>query len=237
MLNTILFDLDGTLLPFIEKEFIHSYFERLTNCVVPLGYEKENFIKVLWAGTMDMIANTGEKSNRDAFWEKFCALLGADAMQLETVIDEFYGNDFDRVREVLRESRDCAPLIRSLKDKGYTLVLATNPIFPTVAVHTRLGWVGLQSEAFDHITTYENSCFAKPNPEYYRAILRQIHKQPEECVMLGNNPSDDGSAEQAGIKSILITDYLQNDNNLPLTQEQMCFTEMVQWLESLPALK
>ena len=56
MLNTILFDLDGTLLPFIEKEFIHSYFERLTNCVVPLGYEKENFIKVLWAGTMDMIA-------------------------------------------------------------------------------------------------------------------------------------------------------------------------------------
>ena len=46
------------------------------------------------------------------------------------------------MRSVVREKTDRGPFIRMLREKGYGLVLATNPIFPAVAVETRLGWVG-----------------------------------------------------------------------------------------------
>ena len=39
MLTTILFDLDGTLLPMDQDVFIHDYFQRMAKRVAPLGYE------------------------------------------------------------------------------------------------------------------------------------------------------------------------------------------------------
>ena len=39
MLNTILFDLDGTLLPFWQDDFIHTYFKMLVACAAPMGYD------------------------------------------------------------------------------------------------------------------------------------------------------------------------------------------------------
>ena len=38
MLNTILFDLDGTLAPFNQDEFIRAYFGALTRRLAPMGY-------------------------------------------------------------------------------------------------------------------------------------------------------------------------------------------------------
>ena len=37
MLNTILFDLDGTLAPFVQEEFIRVYFQALTCRLTPHG--------------------------------------------------------------------------------------------------------------------------------------------------------------------------------------------------------
>ena len=58
-----------------------------------------------------------------------------------------------------------------------SLVLATNPIFPAVAVETRLGWVGLTGSDFDLVTTYENSRSSKPNPAYYQSILSHTYRR------------------------------------------------------------
>ena len=48
MLTTILFDLDGTLLPFVQDEFIQTYFETLLHRLVPMGYDGEKLTKALW---------------------------------------------------------------------------------------------------------------------------------------------------------------------------------------------
>ena len=39
MLKSILFDLDGTLAPFMQDDFIHSYFKRLVARLTPMGYD------------------------------------------------------------------------------------------------------------------------------------------------------------------------------------------------------
>ena len=46
-IKTILFDLDGTLLPMDEKEFIKGYFGMLCAKLAPFGY-KPNVSSVIW---------------------------------------------------------------------------------------------------------------------------------------------------------------------------------------------
>lgn len=238
MLNTILFDLDGTLIPFVQDEFIKAYFGAMVKKLTPMGYDGEKLIAALWKGTAAMLANDGSRTNRQRFWEQFTQELGMAAIVLESILEDFYTQEFDTVRAVLREKADHSGLIRSLREKGYSLILATNPIFPAVAVATRLGWVGLRPEDFDYVTTYENSRYSKPNPDYYRAILEQVGRPAEDCLMVGNNPVDDMSALQAGIPVFLVTDYLEDPEGRPISgYRHGTFQELRDCLSALPTVK
>lgn len=216
MLNTILFDLDGTLVPFFQDDFIHTYFKLLVRRLSPMGYDGDKLIHSLWDGVDAMIKNDGTITNRQIFWNVFTQKLGMQALALESILDDFYAREFDGVRSILREDADRSGLIRSLREKGYALVLATNPIFPAVAVETRLSWVGLAGTDFDCVTTYENSRRSKPNPGYYLDILSRIGKQGSDCLMVGNNPVDDMAALEVGLPAFLVTDYLENPGNVPV---------------------
>ncbi len=237
MLDTILFDLDGTLIPFLQDEFIHTYFKLLVRRLTPMGYDGEKLIHALWAGVDAMIRNDGAATNRQLFWNVFTGKLGIQALALESVLDDFYAREFDAARSVLREDADRSGLIRSLREKGYGLVLATNPVFPAVAVETRMHWVGLAASDFDHVTTYENCRRSKPNPGYYQDILALIGKLPGQCLMIGNNPVDDMSAREAGLDVFLVTDYLENAKGLPVDRwPHGSFRELEKVLTELPEL-
>ena len=49
-INHVFFDLDGTLLPMDQDEFVKAYLGLLGKRLAPKGYEFEKFIKVMWAG-------------------------------------------------------------------------------------------------------------------------------------------------------------------------------------------
>lgn len=181
--------------------------------------------------------NISRRINREVFREVFANELGNEVFALEDVLEDFYANDFDAVRAVLTGPTDRRALIKMLRDKGYGIVLATNPIFPAVAVETRLRWIGLTSEDFDYITTYENSCHSKPNPDYFRDILNHIGRSGEECLMVGSHPIEDMAALKAGLSAYLVTDCIENPDNLPIDEFQHgTFCEAEQYLESLPAV-
>ena len=42
--DTVLFDLDGTLLPFRQEDFVHDYFGRLVRKAMPLGFDKDTLV-------------------------------------------------------------------------------------------------------------------------------------------------------------------------------------------------
>lgn len=239
MLDTILFDLDGTLAPFLQDEFVHLYFKALVRRLAPMGYDGEKLVAALWHGVDAMVANDGARTNRQVFWESFVADLGVSALALEGDLDDFYGGpEFDAARACLREEADRRPLLSALREKGYGLVLATNPIFPAVAVETRLRWVGLTGEDFDYMTTYENSRHSKPNPDYYRDILSHIGKTPVECLMVGNNPVDDMAALEAGVRAYLVTDCLENPAGRPIDgYTHGSFRDLEAYLAALPTVE
>ena len=180
MLDTFLFDMDGTLVPFSEKEFVNFYFPGMAEKLHPYGVDAEKLVKGLWAGTKIMQENNGEKTNSDAFWEFFEPFMGISRQVLEPPMGDFYSNEFDGAKAVLKQQRNCAPVIEALKSKGYTVALATNPIFPLNAVETRLNWVGLHVEDFALVTSYETSCATKPSLIYYEDVLNRLGKKPEQ---------------------------------------------------------
>ena len=69
IIKAVLFDLDGTLLPMDQEEFIKAYFGLLAKRLAPLGYEADKLYQVLWYGVAAMVKNDGSCVNEDAFWK------------------------------------------------------------------------------------------------------------------------------------------------------------------------
>ncbi len=194
------------------------YFKTLSFRLAPLGYDPERLVKTIWRGTGAMIMNDGVKSNEQVFWDIFLSEFGVEAKADMSQFEEYYKTDFDRVRQVCGFDEKVPEAIKTLKANGYRLVVATNPIFPEIAVDARLSWAGLNVNDFEFCTTYENSNYCKPNPKYYLSILDHIGLRPEECLMVGNDVSDDMVAERVGMDVFLITRCLINKENADISR-------------------
>lgn len=217
MINTLFFDLDATLLPIDQDLFIKTYFHELTKRFSPKPFAADALIDALWKGTRDMVMGDGTIPNAERFWTRFDSLLGAGSRLREAEFDAFYTQEFQNVRRILTAERNCAPLMAHLREKGYRLVLATNPVFPAVAVRTRLSWIGLTPEDFIYVSDYENSATCKPNPQYFMEILAKIGGDPAECMMIGNNLREDRAALKAGFSLFIIEDHLENPDNVDIS--------------------
>ena len=212
MLKYIFFDLDGTMLPMDQENFIKVYFTELSNRFCPvLNLESEQLIKAVWKATNSMVKNDGTKLNRLAFWEAFSKILGNGVLKYVKDFDDFYANEFNECKAATKYNPLMPEIIKTLKNKGYTLIAATNPLFPEIAINNRIGWAGVSPADFKLVTTYENSSTCKPNPKYFTEITEKIKAEPEECLMVGNDVDEDVLAsEKVGIDSFLITDCLIN---------------------------
>ena len=209
-ISTVLFDLDGTLLPMDYDLFIKTYFGLLAQYSVPLGYNPEALTGAVWKGTGAMVKNTGEQTNEAVFWETFCTIYGDSAREHIPHFENFYRTDFQKVKNTCGYAPEAAQTVRLCKEQGLTVVLATNPIFPMIATESRIRWAGMEPEDFALVTTYENSRFCKPNPAYFQEICRSFGVDPTECLMVGNDVSDDMPAAGLGMKVFLLTDCLLN---------------------------
>ncbi len=217
-ITTILFDLDGTLLPMEQEVFARAYFQGLCRAAYPHGYEPTSLSKTILAGTAAMVKNDGRMLNKDAFWEQFAKTYGVEALADAPIFDAFYQKEFQEIQKLCGFQPQAAELIRRLKRNGLRIILATNPLFPAIATESRIRWAGLQPEDFVYITTYDNSRHCKPNLDYYRDILEHIQTAPEECLMVGNDVEEDMVVQQLGMQAFLLTDCLINKHNADISQ-------------------
>lgn len=209
-LTTVLFDLDGTLLPMDQEVFVKDYFGRIAAKLAPQGYDPKLLIDTIWRGTAAMVKNDGSKTNEEAFWEYAVSVYGEKIVRDKRFFDDFYEMEFDKIKAVCGYHPAAAEIVHRLREKGLRVVLATNPIFPARATQWRIQWAGLQRSDFELYTTYENSCHSKPNLDYYRDVLAQLNVKPEECLMVGNDVGEDMIARQLGMQVFLLTDCLIN---------------------------
>lgn len=234
MIKTILFDLDGTLLPMDQEVFLKAYLGGLAQKMAPHGYDPEMLTASIWKGTGAMVMNDGSGTNEDVFWTVFSRLMGRDTRVDEPKFAEFYENEFQNVSKSCGFNPQAAEAIREIKALGYRVALATNPLFPAIATHSRARWAGLNPDDFDLITTYETSRHCKPNPDYYRDILEILNLRPEECVMVGNDVGEDMIAESLGMQVFLLTDCIINKDNRDIAPyPHGSFPELMEFIRGL----
>lgn len=230
-ITTILFDLDGTLLPMDQDEFTKGYFKQLAGKMVHHGYDAKQLIDAIWAGTAAMVKNNGKQSNEEVFWQKFAKIYGKNVLADKPLFDVFYRNEFQGTKKFCGYNKKAVETVRELKQMGYRIVLATNPIFPAAATESRIRWAGLEPEEFELYTTYENTSYCKPNPAYYQDILDQLHLTPEECLMVGNDVTEDMIAGTLGIQVFLLTDCLINKEGKEISlYPHGSFEQLLEWI-------
>ena len=212
-IKMVMFDLDGTLLPMDMEEFTGGYFKLLARKAAPYGYEAEKLVKSIWHGTAAMVKNDGSCRNEEAFWKDFAGIYGEEALKDKGLFDEFYAKEFRDARQFTGYNPKAAETAQWIKEQGLRIALATNPLFPSVATETRIRWTGLAPEDFEFFTTYENIGYCKPNPDYYREVLKRAGLAAEDCLMVGNDVGEDMVAGDLGMKVFLLTDCLINKEN------------------------
>ena len=218
MLNTIIFDLDGTLLPMNLDDFTHIYFKEMGIAFEDM-IEPKRLVKNVWTATDVMINNTEYRTNEEVFMEKFKTLIDGDLDIYTQRFNEFYDNGFLKTKSAVSYMPLIVEAVELLKQKGYQTVLATNPMFPKKAIIHRLNWAGFKEEDFSYITCYENNHYCKPQIEFYQEVLEEAGRIADECMMVGNDVEEDLVAGKLGMQTYLITNHI-----IKRTEEEVCCT-------------
>ena len=233
-IKAVLFDLDGTLLPMDQDTFVKCYFGKLVTRMSDYGFEPQRLMKTIFSGVSAMIKNNGEKTNEERFWEVLSAEYGDIIEENKINFEKFYINDFDSVSEVCKFTPKSLEIVNFVKARGFRTALATSPLFPSIATEKRMGWAGLKPSDFEFYTTFENYKHAKPNIEYYYDVLRAMDLKAEECLMVGNDVTEDMIAASIGMRVFLLTDYLINRNNIDISQfDRGGFDELFEFIEKI----
>lgn len=239
MIKHIFFDLDGTLLPMDQEVFAKGYFKGLAGYAASLGMDPMKVMEGLKVALGYMTQSDSSISNEDAFWKSFLPYTGGTQEDLITKFEVFYLTQFP---EVVATTCGFNPksneAIKLLKQKKYKVYCLTNPLFPKLATQARVKHAGLNFEDFEEVTTYENYYSCKPSLEYYKEVLAKFNLNAEECLMVGNDMSEDAVVSELGIPVYIVTNDLINRENKDLNSVQHGdFDELLEFLKSLPTLE
>jgi len=221
MRKTILFDLDGTLLPIDTDAFVRQYMKALAGHVghmVAPGL----LVEQIMASTNAMIRNTDPSlTNAAVFAADFFPKVGRTEEELMPLFDAFYTTKFSSLKQVCPGVPGLArKVVQAALDRGFEIVLATNPLFPRTAIEERMRWIEVDDLPWSLVTTYEEMHACKPQPAYYQEVLQRIGRRAEECMMVGNDVQEDGVAGKLGMETFFVTDYLIDRQETVLPPER-----------------
>lgn len=240
--RAVFFDLDGTLLPIDTYAFMRSYFAALGAYFSREGFDGGAVLEGVQVGTKAMFAFDGATTNDRRFWTAFDAFAQErldPAADWPGLFERFYEEVFPTLGAGVEADPAAARAVDLLREKGYRLALTTNPLFPPQATACRLGWTGVDAGAFERVTAYHNSRYAKPSPEYYAENLQALGLRGDEVLMVGNDAVEDGAACELGCNLFLVTDHLVEHPDAPGAPEGTrsgSMADFLSFVEGLPAV-
>ncbi|WP_026559658.1 pyrophosphatase PpaX [Bacillus sp. J37] len=176
-INTLLFDLDGTLIN--TNELIIESFLHTLHSYYPDQYKREDVLPFIGP----TLYNTFTSINPEKTEEMVKVYRQFNHEQHDTLVTEY---------ETVFET------IKTLKEHGFKLGIVTTKIRDTVNMGLKLTKL---DQFFDVVVTLDDVENAKPHPEPVLNALAQLDSKPEEAIMVGDNHHDVEAGKNAGTKT------------------------------------
>lgn len=216
-IKNILFDLDGTLIQGDQDEFFEIFFkEVMMKYLKQFGGDPNTFKGQFMYAYKCMAENSGKMTNDEMFYRSLAKATGNTVKKLEDFFVDFYANEYKNVKFVNKAIPQMIWVLKYLHDNGYNIILATDPLIPDGAIEFKLSACGVDKKLFSFITSSSNSKYSKVSLDYYTEIIDKQNLRRDETIMVGNHADKDNLASEAGVKTILISDYLVNYSNKKL---------------------
>lgn len=209
MTLTLLLDLDDTLLTNDINTFLPAYLKALGKHLIEYVAPDQMVQQLLYATKVMSENNIPALTLEKAFDQAFYPAIGRTKEEMRAVLEQFYEGVFPVLQSLTAQRPEAMQMVEWALANGHTTVVATNPIFPRMAILHRLRWAGLDPEnvPFAMIVDYERFHFAKPNPAFVAEILAQLGWPNQPAVMIGNSLEDDLiPAAQLGLPVFWITE-------------------------------
>ncbi|WP_066290556.1 pyrophosphatase PpaX [Bacillus sp. FJAT-29937] len=180
-INTILFDLDGTLID--TNELIISSFLHVLGSYYPDRYKREDVLPFMGP----TLRETFETVNPEKVEEMIEAYKSFNITNHDLLVKEFPG-----VFET----------IRALKEAGYKIGIVTTKGMITVKMGLALTKL---DQFFDVVVALDHVQNPKPDPEPIFKALEQLGAKPEEAMMVGDNSHDILGGKNAGTQTVAVS--------------------------------
>lgn len=205
--KTVLWDLDGTLAYWRNQPLaITMAFVHFSSC---LGAE-HGFMNTALAslkGFFRMAGDRSLRSNHEVSCHSAAASLKTSSSRIEEAL---YGlSQSSAIRDIIKSRFVAIPealkIVETLHARGTDQVIATSPVIPSNLNVIRTTMAGYDPCWFRMTTGSDNSSYQKSDPAFYSQLLDKLSAEADNCIMIGNDPSHDLVAEQAGIRTFLLT--------------------------------
>ena len=206
-MRAVLFDLDGTLLDLDLDAFLLRYFAALERAAAPLAPTAGgtgSFMSAIGESTRAMMKRHPGRTNQSVFDEEMLRRTGVDMRTQWPVFEAFYTDVFPGLADTAGPAPGAQRAVFAARALGLRVAIATNPIFPRVAVDHRLAWAGLHGSDADVVTTYEQMESCKPYPEYFLQTASLLGVAPQDCLMVGDDPVLDLPARTVGMRTYYV---------------------------------
>lgn len=179
-INTLLFDLDGTLID--TNELIVQSFLHTLDKYCPNEYKREDVYQFM-GPTLEESFTKVKADKMEEMTETYRAFNKQE--------HDNYVKEFDSVYET----------IKTLKEQGYKLGIVTTKVRDVVMMGMNLARL---TEFFDVIVTIDDVVNAKPHPEPVQKAMALLGSIPEETIMVGDNYHDIEGGQNAGVKTAAV---------------------------------
>lgn len=208
MLKAVLFDLDGTLLDIDIDAFLGTYFRALSSALSEVfagADELDRAMRAVHDATGAMMNPHPEMTNCEVFYAAFREITGVSLEAHSHVIDRFYSEVFPTLQGEIGPATGGPEALRAARECGLRVAVATNPIFPRVAIVHRMAWAGIAPQDVDVITDFETMRATKPHPAYFRQTAELLGVETSKCLMVGDDRMLDLSAADVGMRTFHVS--------------------------------
>ncbi len=211
--DTILFDLDGTLIN--TNELIISSFLYTLHHYFPNQYKREDVIPFIGPPLID-------------------SFKSVDSERYEEMVQMYRKHNTENHDALVMEYEGVFETVEHLKAEGYHLAVVTTKMRPTV--QQGLNLTKLQ-QFFDVVVTYNDVENVKPHPEPLYKALRQLGSSTERAIMVGDSQYDILAGKNAGVTTIGVGYSIKGRDFIQKQQPDFIIDTMPELIEVAKQLK